>query len=148
MRELDDIFESLKEMAESRELTQKSHKKPPSCLCGKNLIHHDVNGEELQDTDGIYVDHTAKGAEFAVCPACNPRMNCPTCNGTGHRSLLYADFEEIRLNACSCMYLENLVEKLNKAKIPDKYVHAEFSAFNFNHIQDKNLVEKLKKKYR
>ncbi len=142
-RNLRDIFSSIHSIAKLRESSNKIVEKQLNCLCEKNQFHNDESNEDIQDTDGIYIENTPQGSRFAVCPACNPRVNCPSCNGTGHKSFLYSDSEALRPNSCSCMHLQNLVEKLNQAKIPDKYIHAEFNSFNFNHIEDENSKNKL-----
>ena len=148
-------------MAKTREMSQIKIEKPLVCLCGKN--HHDIqsqdeldmNPDEIQDTDGIFIENTPEGARFRLCPACNPQVNCRFCAGTGHKTFTRtvvleteegnAEYNsvELRPNACSCRHLEILVQKLNAAKIPDKYIHAELNSFQFNHLPDKNLRQKL-----
>lgn len=160
-RDLRDIFSSIHSMAKTREQSQKRNEIPLTCLCGKN--HYDLdsqdetdfNSDDHQDTDGIYIENTPSGSRFSLCPACNPRINCRLCGGTGHMSFAHTSvletqegktkfhWETIRPNACSCMFLEILVQKLNHAKIPDKYIHAEFNCFQFQHIPDDALKKKL-----
>ncbi len=160
-RSLLDIFSSIHSIAKNRELSEISNEKELVCHCGKNHNTQenrdelDSSQEEMQDTDAIYIENTPTGSRFALCPACNPRLNCMLCGGTGHMIFTHSyvfdttegqeeyHTDHITPNACSCTRLQILVEKLNQAKVPDKYTHAELNSFQFNHLQDDNLRKKL-----
>ncbi len=163
MRSLLDIFSSIHNIAKVREDADDSlHPQRPACRCGKNYHEHEnkddsdnLADEDYQDTDAIYIENTESGARFALCSACNPRFNCMLCGGTGHMVFIKShaietpdgqeefQSEDITPYACSCMRLQRLVEKLNHAKIPDRYVHADLTAFNFDHLNDDKQNKKL-----
>ena len=144
-RTFEDIFESLQNLAELRQQEETNtlpHKKDPKCLCGKNeySISSDDNSEDndsegADESEPIYIEQTSQGFRYAVCPACNPRLHCVLCEGTGHKVLSQVHIfetdegeleyisEDISPNSCSCTHTERLVTLLNKAEIPNKYVN-------------------------
>lgn len=146
-RSLYDVFNSLHNMAVAREESRKQQNtKTVPCLCGKNLANTHSEGEECESdlNDLIYVEGGAHGSRFAVCPACDPKPSCSLCAGSGHRTYL----NNLTLYACSCMHVHKLVAALNEAGIPDKYVHADFSSFSTQHLnetQSKKLRENILK---
>lgn len=172
-RSFEDIFLSLQNLAELKEQEEsatQSKNQIPACLCGKNeysTSHEDPSEEndsdELEDnepSEPIYIEHTTYGLRYAVCPACNPRLHCALCEGTGHRVLTKVHVfetyegevehvtEEISPNSCSCTHTERLVTLLNNAEIPSKYMEAEMSLLkddHLNEIQSRKLNENIQK---
>jgi DNA replication protein DnaC len=172
-RSFEDIFLSLQNLAELRE-QEESDTQPKSqirpCLCGKNEYsthiedHSEENDsdemDESEPSEPIYIEQTSHGLRYAVCPACNPRLHCDLCKGTGHRFLEEVHLfetnegeyehltENISPNSCSCTHTECLVTLLNKAEIPSKYMEAEMSSFkndHLNEIQSRKLNENIQK---
>ena len=169
-RTFEDIFESLQNLAELRQQEETNtlpHKKDPKCLCGKNeySISSDDNSEDndsegADESEPIYIEQTSQGFRYAVCPACNPRLHCVLCEGTGHKVLSQVHIfetdegeleyisEDISPNSCSCTHTERLVTLLNKAEIPNKYMNTEMNSFkndHLNEIQSKKLNENINK---
>ncbi|APJ04643.1 ATP-binding protein [Silvanigrella aquatica] len=173
-RSFDDIFISLQNLAELREQEESENSEKETslpCLCGKNEYSHshEENTTDNQDSDDIeenepsepiYISNTSRGSYFAVCPACNPRLNCALCEGSGHRVLSKVHIfetedgetehvtEEISPNTCSCTHTERLVHLLNKAEIPSKYMGADISSFKDDHLnemQSNKLNENIQK---
>lgn len=157
-RNLHDIFSSLHALALLRETSLPPLKALP-CLCQKSNqpAEGDASENEGSETDGLYLQHTPQGRLFAVCPACNPQTHCHLCGGTGHMSFAHTHpvetelgifpqhTETIQPNACSCARLQTLATQLNKAHIPEKYLHAEFQSFQDQHIEPDRLRKKLAK---
>lgn len=172
-RSFEDIFSSLQSLAELRELEDSEislKKNLPVCLCGKNeysstqdscIDDQDIDElEENEPSEPIYLKNDSNGFCFAVCPACNPRLHCVLCEGTGHRVLSKVHvfetdenevehiIEEISPNTCSCTHTERLVSLLNAATIPNKYMSAEITSFKYEHLNDaqsRKLNENIKK---
>lgn len=169
-RSLEDIFSSLQSLSELREQEEgvKSQKfQIPKCRCGKNeysCSNNDDNSvDELEDNDPshpIYIENTSKGMRYLVCPACNPRLNCPFCEGTGHRVLKKVHVfesdegdiehitEDLSPNTCICTDTERLVTLLNNAEIPCKYMEADMGYFKIDHLnemQTRKLHDNIKK---
>ncbi|MES2616143.1 MAG: ATP-binding protein [Bdellovibrionota bacterium] len=161
-RNLYDIFSSIQAIAESRNLLEKPKTNQLKCLCGSDSDvdareESDINKEKLLEAEGIYIENTPRGSRFALCPACDLRNSC-MCGGTTGYILYDRAYvvetkegkmkyksEDISPNSCSCMRPQILVHKLNKAGIPDKYIHADFNSFHFNHIKEAHIKEKLSK---
>jgi DNA replication protein DnaC len=173
-RSFEDIFLSLQNLAELREQEESDtlpQNQTQPCFCGKNeySTHHEDPSEESETdeieesepSEPIYIEHTLRGLRYAVCPACNPRLHCALCEGTGHRVLSKVHIfetddgevvehvtEEISPNSCSCTHTERLVVLLNNAEIPSKYMEAEMSSFKDDHLnenQSKKLNENINK---
>ena len=174
-RSFEEIFISLQNLAELREQEQEENDSSPiknqihSCRCGKNEYSHSIDNsddnenEEIEDnepSEPIYIERTQNGLRFAVCPACNPRLHCALCEGTGHRVLSKVhlfetnegefehETEEICPNSCSCTHTERLVTLLNKADIPIKYMEADITSLKDDHLnenQSKKLNENIRK---
>lgn len=153
-RTIEDIFSSLQNLAEMREHEEEgNHTIPPNCLCGKDqfALHQnddESHSQEVHDHDIIYIESTPQGLRYAVCPACNPKLFCDLCQGTGHKTLkkIYlfetedGDFEheidELSPNSCSCTLAERLVERLNRAVIPCKYMSADIHTIQTDHLNE------------
>lgn len=168
-RTFEDIFMSLQKLAELREQEEipshKTHK--PKCYCGRNEFTINQSEDENEDLESgqlkvpIYIKKNNLNFEFAVCPACNPRFECEMCEGTGHRILnkvhVYETedgeteehlIEELSPNSCACMHTEFLVNLLNSADIPCKYMEADFFNIKDEHLnefQEKKLNENVQK---
>jgi DNA replication protein DnaC len=181
-RTIEEIFSSLQSLAEQRELEETEEQQPKKtstlCLCGKeytasneDAYNYENDAEDIDEDDDspektteagepIYIENTQKGLRYAVCPACNPRLNCQLCDGTGHRILNRVHVfetedgefehvcEDLSPNTCSCTHTERLVTLLNNAEIPSKYVEAEINSFKHNHLtenQTKKLIENIQR---
>ena len=144
-------------MVKSREEVLRRIPKQPVCLCGKQDSEHREDHEANHDeTQGIYIEETPNGYRFNLCPACQPWGEwCDLCGGTGHAMFSYSHIletkngktkyrsDEVRPYGCSCTQWLFLLNKLNQANIPDKFIHADFSSFNLNHVTDESQKEKL-----
>ncbi len=158
-RSFEEIFSSLQNLIELRESEEgASVTLMPKCLCGKSDYFMpqakdleeelDESHEEQDDSEPIYIERSANKFRFAVCPACNPRLQCRLCEGTGHRVLKEVhvfetddgefehSIENISPNTCACTHTERIVELLNQAEIPCKYMEADFQSFRFEHLND------------
>nr|BFD31105.1 hypothetical protein GTC16762_07230 [Pigmentibacter ruber] len=170
-RSFEDIFSSLQKLAEMREQEEGFFRRNPKtkCVCGRNdLISQQseefIDNEDLesnQTKEPIYIQKNQLNFKFAVCPACNPRIDCKMCEGTGHRFLnkvhVYETddgeteehlVEELSPNSCACMHTEHLVNLLNNADIPCKYMDADFINIKDEHLnpnQEKKLTENIQK---
>lgn len=131
---MNSLFDELYQIASKRS----KHTRKPICRC--NTV--DSEGEI-----GIISD--SSGSKFFVCPACDPRLECTLCNQTGHRFFLetyknqLADGTEISFtvqntqpNACICMNAHKIVDLLNHAEIPERYIKAKFTSCQFSHLSD------------
>lgn len=110
-------------------LTGGTYKDEPVCLCdGSPHVH--VKSEGRRKT-------------FAVCPACNPRLHCARCGGSGHlrRFNLVTLRDDVTPNGCDCTTLEKRVAVLQQAGIPEKYCEADFSVMELGHL---NAEQQLK----
>ncbi|MBX9703786.1 MAG: PhoH family protein, partial [Silvanigrellaceae bacterium] len=150
-RSLLEIFENLKHIA-GQNLTKQAL--PHHTL---SLPHNQQqNGEELsclceERKDAIYIKKEENKFIFAVCPACNPRLVCHFCYGTGHRNFLKHqhvieenkryNFEEISPYTCSCTESEKIAQRLNEAQIPEKYLKAEFDSLDKSHLNQISLAK-------
>lgn len=105
-------------------LAQTSRARPhaPECRCGHS--------------GGVFVEVAAGRRRYAVCPACNPRVSCKRCDGTGHgrQFNLLTQMEDLIPYGCSCVSLEKAVERLREANIPDRYLSVDFSTLAFDHL--------------
>lgn len=168
-RSFEDIFLSLQKLAEMRDQEDplRKRRQKPQCLCGRNEFYPNQGEdeqEELETTqvkEPIYIKKNTLSFEFAVCPACNPRIECKMCEGTGHRILnkvhVYESddgetdeqvIEELSPNTCACTLTESLVNLLNKAEIPCKYMEADFLTIKDDHLnptQEKKLTQNIEK---
>lgn len=166
-RSLYDIFCHIHSLAQEHEAKQEPQKKQSeSCLCGKTTQKHLMAQTQKEtspsdeEKDPIYIERTKTGSVFKICPVCDPKKECLLCNGTGHKLFLtecHIDTgdgqiqytrDDITPHACSCMSVHHIVEHLNQAQIPDKYVEADFSSFSFDHLneeQKKKLASNIRK---
>lgn len=133
---MDSLFDELYRIAAKR-----SKQLPkPECKCRTSVSE----GE-------IAIIRDISGSKFLVCPACDPRRECTLCNQTGHRFFFekqknqLPDGTEISVtvqntqpNACICMNVHKIVDLLNRAEIPDRYIHAKFSSFSFSHLSSES----------
>lgn len=145
---MDSLFEELYRIASKRSKTISK----PECKCKTSASE----GE-------IAIISDVSGSKFLVCPACDPRKDCTMCNQTGHRFFLetyknkISDGTEIEVtvqntepNACICMNVHKIVEFLNSAEIPDRYIKARFTSLQFSHLSNEQAkilsqnVEKIK----
>ena len=76
----------------------------------------------------IFVELTPQGRRLALCRACNPRSTCKKCLGTGDllRFNLSTLNNDLLPFGCPCTQLEKRVALLNEARLPGKYLAAEF----------------------
>lgn len=123
-RNLQDIFENLERLAADPAHEALLNEDPPielppaideSCRCDGQVLLLERNAEAR--------------LEYRVCPACNPRLSCKLCLGTGHLSRfdLLTRRDTITPFQCECMRTEHRVRALNAAGIPDRYLGASLS---------------------
>ncbi|MCA2961077.1 MAG: hypothetical protein IOD12_12555, partial [Silvanigrellales bacterium] len=103
-------------------LGRQARTQPPACRCGQS--------------GGVFVEFLTGRRRFAVCPACNPRLTCKRCDGTGHgrQFNLLTQMEDVVPYGCPCVSLEKAVERLREAHIPDRYLGVDFSTLAFDHL--------------
>ncbi|KAB8028601.1 ATP-binding protein [Fluviispira multicolorata] len=159
-RSFEEIFSSLQNLIELRENEEGAPvTRMPKCFCGKSDYYmsqsrelddeaDDLSEQQQDDSEPIYVESTPNGFRYAVCPACNPRLQCRLCEGTGHRVLKEVHVfesgegefehitENISPNTCACTHTERIVELLNNAEIPCKYMEADIHSFQIDHLND------------
>lgn len=136
-RSLKEIFASMERARQEHPLAsdeelQAKKQNSLQCLC------------EGEGSNHLYLKVTDQGRRVAVCPACNPRVHCQKCQGTGY----YRHFnlstlaDDITPQGCECVQLEKRVEILAKANIPEKYLFADFSKYELSLLSE-TQVEKF-----
>lgn len=128
---LTSLLDELSTLASLREGPQPAR---PACVCNAD------------SWDEICIKTASTGSTFFVCPACDPKRDCNLCNRTGHRRMLGQEVivQKTPLYSCACMNVHHVVDLLNSAEIPDRYIKAKRTAFQMSHLTlaQKKILEK------
>jgi DNA replication protein DnaC len=138
---LDSLFSGLVQQAEKREEEPHEEADPAA------LLTQEIEAQcQCDGTRKYFISRApGRGKLFAPCPACNPRLKCPKCEGSGnlHRYNLMLKKDDITPNACECTALERKIARLNSAGLPVKYLCADFSGFEDDKGISQSTSEKL-----
>lgn len=133
---------SIKQIFENMERLQRehAHELGDDHRAGEKPVCH-CDGESY-----LYLKASEDGRGLAVCPACNPRLHCQKCLGTGHMRLfnLSTLTDDLVPNGCECVQLEKRVELFNRAHIPERYFFADFGKFDLTQLGDKQVEKFLR----
>lgn len=136
-RSLKEIFENMERLRNKN--SHETHEDVQHSSSEKNICHCD--GETF-----VFIKQSPTGRVLAVCEACNPRVHCEKCLGTGHKRHFNLEtlMDDLVPNGCECLQLEKRVEMFNRAHIPERYFFADLGKFDLAQLNEKHVEKFLR----